>query len=103
MVEKGSEVGGHILSGNVFEPKALNELIPNWEDLGAPIETNAGDDQFLVLTETGYFAMPNFLLPNELHNQGNYIISLSQLVRWMAAQAEDMGIEIYPVWLCVSL
>jgi electron-transferring-flavoprotein dehydrogenase len=96
VVEKSSEVGGHILSGNVFEPRALNELIPDWKEKGAPLETPAGDDQFLYLTETGSIEVPHLLLPPELNNHGNYIISLSQLVRWLGQQAEELGVEIYP-------
>ena len=97
VVEKGAEIGAHILSGNVFEPKALNELIPNWKELGAPIGTKAGEDKFMWITESGgSFTIPNLLLPSELHNDGNYIISLSQLVRWLGQQAEALGVEIYP-------
>jgi electron-transferring-flavoprotein dehydrogenase len=96
VVEKGSEVGAHILSGNVFEPKALNELIPNWKEKGAPLETLAEQDQFLYLTETGSLEVPHFLHPPELDNTGNYIISLSQFVRWLSQQAEELGVEIYP-------
>lgn len=96
VVEKGSEVGAHILSGNVFETKALDELLPNWKELGAPLDTPAGDDQFLYLTETGSIGVPNMLLPSQLHNDGNYVISLSSLVRWLGQQAEELGVEIYP-------
>jgi electron-transferring-flavoprotein dehydrogenase len=96
VVEKGSEVGAHILSGNVFEPKALDELFPDWKERGAPLETPAGQDQFLYLTETGSVEVPHLLLPPELNNEGNYIISLSQLVRWLGQQAEELGVEIYP-------
>lgn len=96
VIEKASEVGAHILSGNVFEPHALDELIPNWKELGAPLETKAADDKFLYLTETGAINFPNFLLPPQLHNDGNYVISLSALVRWLATQAEELGVEIYP-------
>lgn len=98
VVEKGAEVGAHILSGNVFEPRALDELFPDgaWKELGAPLETKAGDDHFLILSENNSLAVPNFLLPKQLHNDGNYIISLSQLTRWLAKQAEEMGVEIYP-------
>eukprot|EP01038_Epipyxis_sp_PR26KG_P006940 gene6940-9494_t len=96
VIEKGSEVGAHILSGNVFEPKALNELIPDWKEKGAPLETMAKEDEFLVLTETNAYSIPHFLMPPQLNNQGNYIISLSKLVRWLAQQAEELGVEIYP-------
>ena len=100
VVEKGSEVGAHVLSGNVFEPRAMDELFPDWRkdmENAPPIQTKAKDDTFLVLTgPTGAVSIPNFLLPPELHNDGNYIISLSQLVRWLAGKAEELGVEIYP-------
>lgn len=100
VVEKGSEVGAHVLSGNVFEPRALDELFPDWRkdmENGPPIQTKAKNDTFVVLTgPTGAVSIPNFLLPPELHNDGNYIISLSQLVRWLAGKAEELGVEIYP-------
>lgn len=94
----GVEVGAHILSGNVFETTALNELFPDWQsDPDIPIQTKAGEDSFKILTgEKNYFSIPNFLLPSELHNKGNYIISLSQLVRWLGNKAEGLGVEIYP-------
>ncbi|MCW8907707.1 MAG: electron transfer flavoprotein-ubiquinone oxidoreductase [Sedimenticola sp.] len=93
VVEKGSEVGAHILSGAVLEPRALNELIPDWKERGAPLETPASEDRFLYLTEQKAVAMPN---PPQMHNQGNYIISLGNLCRWLAEQAEAMGVEIFP-------
>ena len=104
LVEKGSEIGAHILSGNVFEPRALDELFPLWrQDLEAgneeapPIKTPALEDQFLVLTSsTSSIQIPNILLPPELHNDGNYIISLSQLTRWLSRKAEELGVEVYP-------
>eukprot|EP01006_Ploeotia_vitrea_P007260 TRINITY_DN16547_c0_g1_i1.p1 TRINITY_DN16547_c0_g1~~TRINITY_DN16547_c0_g1_i1.p1 ORF type:complete len:593 (+),score=2.62 TRINITY_DN16547_c0_g1_i1:47-1825(+) len=97
VVEKGAELGAHILSGNVFEPKALNELFPNWQELGAPLETKATDDKMMWIKEDGSsISFPHFLLPSELHNEGNYIISLSKLVRWLGEQAEALGVEIYP-------
>ena len=100
VVEKGSEIGAHILSGNVFETRALDELFPAWrtdKENPPPLTTKAGEDRFLVLTgPTSSVPIPNFLLPPELHNHGNYIISLSQLTRWLANQAEALGVEIYP-------
>lgn len=93
IIEKGSEVGAHILSGAVFEPHALNELIPNWKDLGAPLLTEAIEDEFLFLTENSSFKLPT---PPQMHNKGNYIISLGNLTRWLAEYAEGLGIEIYP-------
>eukprot|EP00753_Platysulcus_tardus_P005729 PLAT13658.1.p1 GENE.PLAT13658.1~~PLAT13658.1.p1 ORF type:complete len:589 (+),score=267.14 PLAT13658.1:29-1768(+) len=93
VVEKGAELGAHILSGNVFEPRALTELLPNWEELGAPLETKATEDRMRVLTETSSYWSPT--IP-QLHNEGNYIISLGRLVRWLGEQAEAAGVEIYP-------
>jgi electron-transferring-flavoprotein dehydrogenase len=93
VVEKGSEVGAHILSGAVFEPRALDELIPDWRARGAPLNTPAGEDRFLVLTRSRAFRLPT---PPQMHNRGNYIISLGNLCRWLAGQAEALGVEIYP-------
>ena len=93
VIEKGSEVGAHILSGNVFEPRALDELLPDWRDRGAPLNTPASDDHFLFLTQTRAIRLPT---PPQMHNRGNYIISLGNLCRWLAAQAEELGVEIYP-------
>jgi len=93
VIEKGSEVGAHILSGAVFEPRALNELIPDWRERGAPLNTPAIDDRFLFLTERRSYRLPT---PPQMHNRGNYIISLGNLCRWLAAQAEELGVEIYP-------
>lgn len=93
VVEKGSEVGAHILSGNVFETKALDELIPDWKEKGAPLATEAKDDNFVFLTEKGSFSLLN---PPQMHNKGNYIISLANLCRWLAEQAEAMGVQIFP-------
>src|SRR5262249_22139400 len=93
VVEKGSEVGAHILSGAVFEPRALNELIPDWRDRGAPLNTPATEDRFLFLTKKSAFRLPT---PPQMHNHGNYIISLGNLCRWLAQQAEELGVEIYP-------
>lgn len=96
VIEKGSEVGAHILSGAVLEPRALNELIPDWQEKGAPVNTAVSAERFMFLTETGGIACPNFLLPPPMHNAGNYIISLGNLCRWLGEQAEALGIEIYP-------
>lgn len=93
VLEKGSEVGAHLLSGAVFEPRALNELIPDWKEKGAPLSVEAKDDQFLFLTATKSFRLPT---PPQMHNHGNYIISLGLLGRWLAQQAEGLGVEIYP-------
>ena len=97
VIDKGSEIGAHVLSGNVFESRALGELFPNWKDMGAPLGTKVREDRFLMLTgDKGSISIPSFLQPPQLHNDGNYIISLSQLCRWLAKQAEDLGVEIYP-------
>jgi electron-transferring-flavoprotein dehydrogenase len=93
ILEKGSEVGAHLLSGAVFEPRALNELIPDWKEKGAPLKCEAGKDKFLFLTKTGSFKLPT---PPQMKNHGNYIISLGELARWMATQAEELGVEIFP-------
>ncbi|MFY8092033.1 MAG: electron transfer flavoprotein-ubiquinone oxidoreductase [Niveispirillum sp.] len=96
VLEKGSEVGAHILSGNVIDPRALNELIPDWKDKGAPLNTPVTDDRFYILSDKGGIRVPNFLLPPLMHNDGNYAISLGNLCRWLAGQAEELGVEIYP-------
>ena len=96
VIEKGSEVGAHILSGAVFEPRALNELIPEWADKGAPLETPVSAEQFHVLTAANSIRLPNILLPSELDNSGNYIISLGNFCRWLATEAEALGVELYP-------
>ncbi len=96
VLEKGSEVGAHILSGAVIDPIGLNELIPDWKEKDAPIETQVSDDQFLWLTRTGSFRFPNFTMPPLMNNHGNYIVSLGEVCRWLATQAEALGVEIYP-------
>ncbi len=93
LIEKGSEIGAHILSGAVLEPRALNELIPDWKDRGAPLDTAVETDQFMYLTQSGSFRLPT---PPQMNNHGNYIISLGNFCRWLAEQAEAMGVEIYP-------
>ncbi|MEK7688579.1 MAG: electron transfer flavoprotein-ubiquinone oxidoreductase [Pseudomonadota bacterium] len=96
LLEKGSEIGAHILSGAVVDPVGLNELIPDWKEKGAPIETQVQDDQFLWLTKAGSFRFPNFMLPRLMNNHGNYIVSLGDVCRWLGQQAEALGVEIYP-------
>ena len=96
LIEKGSEVGAHILSGAVIDPKALNELIPNWKELGAPLDTPVEKDKFLILGPQGELELPMFALPPFMHNDGCYIASLGNLTRWLAGQAEALGVEIYP-------
>ena len=100
VVEKGSEVGAHILSGAVVEPRALNELIPDWQAQGAPLDTPAQDDRFLYLTEARAFRLPT---PPQMHNHGNYIVSLGDVCRWLAQQAEALGAEIYPGFAAAEL
>ncbi len=96
VVEKGSEVGAHILSGAVLEPRALNELIPDWQDKGAPLNQPVTAERLMILTETGGFTVPNLMLAPAMRNHGNYIISLGNLCRWLAEQAEALGVEVYP-------
>jgi len=96
LLEKGSEVGAHILSGAVIDPRALTELIPDWKDKGAPIETVVTEDRFLTLTFDKALRMPSWLLPPLMSNHGNYIVSLGNVCRWLSRQAEALGVEIYP-------
>jgi len=100
LVEKGGEVGAHILSGAVLEPRALDELIPDWKQKGAPLETPAAEDRFLFLTESRSFRLPT---PPQMHNHGNYIVSLGNVVRWLGQQAEALGVEIYPGFAAAEL
>ena len=96
VLEKGSEVGAHILSGAVIDPIALNELIPDWKEKGAPLTTPVSEDRFLVLTRSRSTRIPNLLLPPLMNNHGNYIVSLGNVCRWLGQQAEALGVEIYP-------
>ena len=96
VLEKGSEIGAHILSGAVIDPIALNELIPDWKDKGAPIDTPVTDDRFYYLGHSGGIRIPNFIMPPLMYNHGNYIVSLGNVCRWLATQAESLGVEIYP-------
>ena len=93
VLEKGSEVGAHILSGAVVDPIALNELFPDWKDLGAPLNTEVTEDQFLFLTETGSYKLPT---PPQMNNHGNYVVSLGEVTRWLGEQAEALEIEVFP-------
>ena len=102
ILEKGSEVGAHILSGAVIDPKALNELIPDWKERGAPIETEVTEDKFLFLGPSGALTAPNFLMPPLMNNHGNYIVSLGAVAQWLATQAEELGVEIYPGFAAVQ-
>jgi len=96
VLEKGSEVGAHILSGAVIDPIGINELIPDWKEKGAPIDTPVTDDRFLYLGPSGAVRIPNFIMPPLMSNHGNYIVSLGNVCRWLAKQAEDLGVEVYP-------
>ncbi len=96
VLEKGGELGAHILSGAVMDPIALNELIPDWKEKGAPLNTPVTEDQVLFLTETKAIATPHFMVPKMLTNHGNYVISLANVTRWLGQQAESLGVEIFP-------
>ena len=97
IVEKGSEVGAHILSGAVFETRALDELLPDWKNMGAPITTKVTDDHiYLLQDEKRATRLPNLVTPSTMHNEGNYIVSMGNVCRWLAEQAEAMGVEIFP-------
>ncbi|MFZ6774519.1 electron transfer flavoprotein-ubiquinone oxidoreductase [Undibacterium sp. SXout7W] len=96
VLEKGGELGAHILSGAVMDPQALTELFPNWKELGAPLHTEVTEDRFLFLSETKAHKTPNWLLPSCFQNHGNYIVSLANIVRWLGQQAESLGVEIFP-------
>lgn len=95
VIEKGSEIGAHILSGAVIDPIGINELIPNWNERGAPIKTRVKADQFWILTARHRIKIPHFLLPPLMSNKGNYIVSLGNLCRWLGKLAEELGVEIY--------
>ncbi|HEX7811148.1 MAG TPA: NAD(P)/FAD-dependent oxidoreductase, partial [Burkholderiales bacterium] len=96
VIEKGSEVGAHILSGAVMDPRAISELFPNWQELDAPLNTPVSEDRFLFLTEGNAFKVPNFMLPGCFQNHGNYVVSLGNVCRWLGTQAEAAGVEIFP-------
>ncbi len=96
VLEKGSEPGAHILSGAIMDPRALTELIPDWKAKGAPLNQPVTDDAMIFLGENSSLRVPNFMLPPPLHNHGNYVISLGNVVKWMAQQAEGLGVEIFP-------
>src|ERR1700722_18307103 len=93
VVEKGSEVGAHLMSGAVLEPRALEELFPEWRSMDAPVKVPVTEDRFLFLTESRAWRLPT---PPPMNNHGNYIISLGYFAKWLAAQAESLGVEIYP-------
>ena len=104
VVEKGSEVGAHVLSGAVFETKALDELLPNWQELGAPVTTKVQSDEiYWFNNEQKATSIPHFATPNTFHNNGNYIVSMGNVCRWLAEQAENLGVEIFPGFSAHSL
>ena len=103
VLEKGSEVGAHILSGAVIDPIALNELIPDWKEKGAPLHTPVSKDRFYLLGPGGAMRLPNFLMPPLMGNHGAYAVSLGNVCRWLAAEAEALGVEIYPGFACSDL
>ncbi|HEV8502179.1 MAG TPA: NAD(P)/FAD-dependent oxidoreductase, partial [Casimicrobiaceae bacterium] len=103
VLEKGSAVGAHILSGAVIDPIALDELLPDWRTRGAPIDTRVTDDRFMILTSTGSVRIPSALLPPLMSNHGNYIVSLDNVCRWLGEQAEALGVEIYPGFAATEL
>src|SRR5260370_32651283 len=96
LLEKGSEIGAHILSGAVMDPRALNELIPDWKEKGAPLTVEVTEDRFLFLSEKGAFKTPNWALPDNFKNHGNYVVSLANVTRWLGQQAQALGREILP-------
>jgi electron-transferring-flavoprotein dehydrogenase len=96
VLEKGSAVGAHILSGAVIDPKGLNRLIPDWKEKGAPVETEVSDDKFLILSSGGSFRLPNLLMPPLMSNHGNYVVSLGALCIWLGEQAAELGVDVYP-------
>jgi flavin-dependent dehydrogenase len=96
VIEKGSEVGAHILSGAVMDPRAISELFPDWQERDAPLNAPVSEDRFLFLTERGSYKVPNWMLPACFRNHGNYVISLANVCRWLGQQAESLGVEIFP-------
>ncbi|WP_322866571.1 4Fe-4S dicluster domain-containing protein [Aquicoccus sp. G2-2] len=103
VLEKGSEVGAHILSGAVLDPCGLNALIPDWKEKGAPLNTPVTSDHFYMLGEAGQIRVPNFPMPPLMSNHGNYVVSMGNVCRWMAAQAEALGVEVFPGMACSEL
>lgn len=103
VLEKGSEVGAHILSGAVLDPSGLDALIPDWKAKGAPLNTPVKDDNFYLLGEAGEIRVPNFPMPPLMNNHGNYIVSMGNVCRWMAEQAEELGVEVFPGMSCSQL
>ena len=103
LLEKGSEVGAHILSGAVLDPSGLSRLIPDWKEKGAPLDVPVKEDNFYILGEAGQIRLPNSVMPPLMNNHGNYIVSMGNVCRWMAEQAEELGVEIFPGMACSEL
>ena len=103
VLEKGSEVGAHILSGAVLDPSGLSRLIPDWKEKGAPLNVPVKEDNFYVLGEAVQIRLPNAMMPPLMNNHGNYIVSMGNVCRWMAEQAEAMGVEIFPGMACSEI
>src|SRR3954467_9305333 len=103
VVEKGSEVGAHILSGAVIDPMGLDRLLPEWRSEDTPIKTKVTDDRFYWLGQSGGMRLPNFMMPPLMSNHGNYIVSLGNVCRWLATKAEALGVEIYPGFAATEL
>ncbi|MBT4567977.1 MAG: NAD(P)/FAD-dependent oxidoreductase, partial [Marinovum sp.] len=100
VLEKGSEGGAHILSGAVLDPSGLTRLMPDWKERGAPLTVPVKEDNFYVLGEAGQIRLPNLVMPPLMNNHGNYIVSMGNVCRWMAEQAEELGVEIFPGMAC---
>ena len=100
VLEKGSEVGAHILSGAVLDPCGLDKLIPDWKEMGAPLTTEVTEDNFFMLGAGGKMRIPNWPMPPLMNNHGNYIVSMGNVCRWLAEQAEELGVEIFPGMAC---
>ena len=103
VLEKGSEIGAHILSGAVLDPSGLDALIPDWREKGAPVKQEVTKDNFYILGESGQMRVPNWPMPPLMNNHGNYIVSMGNVTRWLAEQAEAMGVEIVPGMACSAL
>src|SRR5689334_20102408 len=103
VVEKGSEVGAHILSGAVIDPVGFDRLLPGWREEDTPIRTRAVDDRFYFLSKTRALRLPDLMMPPLMSNEGNFIVSLGEVCRWLARKAEDLGVEIYPGFAAVEV
>ena len=102
LLEKGSEIGSHILSGAVLDTAGIDMLIPNWKETDIPIRTKVKEDNFFLLGPAGQVKIPNIFLPPLMNNHGNYIVSMGNVCRWLAAKAESLGVDIFPEWLVAT-